>query len=225
MAKQPRLGQVKTRLCPPLTPGEAESLYHAFLLDTVRVVQEACLLAGNVTPALAYAPIDAHDYFRAMLPAGFVLLPQRGADLGERLCNLPGQARQLGFRRAAMVSSDSPTLPPSIVARCFQELLLPDVDVALGPCADGGYYLIGLNAPQPALFKGISWSTGSVTAQTLDAARAAGLRVSLLTPWYDADTVEDLHRMWADLEADPKLAPYTRAALARVLATAEHVGS
>ena len=29
----------------------------------------------------------------------------------------------------------------------------------LGPCDDGGYYLIGMKRPQPALFTGISWST------------------------------------------------------------------
>jgi len=177
MAKQPRAGAVKTRLCPPLTPAQAEALYSAFLPDS------------------------------------FVLLPQRGANLGERLSNLPAQARALGFAAVAMISSDSPTLPPALVARAFAELARPAVDVVLGPCTDGGYYLIGLHAPQPALFTGITWSTDQVTTQTLAAAAGAGLRVALLPPWYDTDTADDLIRLQVDLADDPAGAPHTRAVL------------
>jgi hypothetical protein len=76
MAKQPVNGTVKTRLCPPLTPDGALALYEAFLLDTIALVDAACKLAGNVTPALAYSPPSAHDYFRDRLPEHFVLLPK-----------------------------------------------------------------------------------------------------------------------------------------------------
>ncbi len=215
MAKQPSYGAVKTRLCPPLSQGEAMRLYTAFLSDTVALVDAACRLAGDVTPALAYAPLVAHDYFRALLPARFKLFPQKGNDLGERLSNLPLQARALGFGPTAMISSDSPTLAPALVANTFAELARPgaDVDVVLGPCKDGGYYLIGMNEPQPALFKGITWSTEHVMRETLAAAEQASLRVAMLDTWYDADTVEDLHRMWDDLEADDELAPHTRKVL------------
>jgi uncharacterized protein len=220
MAKQPVYGTVKTRLCPPLTPDGALVLYEAFLLDTIALVDAACKLAGDVTPALAYSPSGAHDYFRERLPAHFVLLPQTGADLGERLSNLPMQTRILGYSPAAMISSDSPTLPPPVVARCFEELARPGVDAVLGPCTDGGYYLIGMHAPQPDLFRGITWSTEQVTRETLAAANGAGLKVALLPTWYDADTVEDLRRMQADLEAGTGLAPYTREALRAQLLSA-----
>lgn len=219
MAKQPSIGAVKTRLCPPLTYEQAGALYNVFLLDTINMVHATCKLAPNITPALAYAPSHAYDYFRALVPNHFHLLPQIGANLGERLSSLPVQARQMGFKHAAMISSDSPTLPPHIVVRCFEELARPSVDVALGPCYDGGYYLIGLDAPQPALFRGITWSTASVTQQTLRAAEVAGLQVSMLPTWYDADTADDLYVMWADLEADPGRAPLTHAVLSTLLFT------
>src|SRR5947208_16956408 len=112
MAKRPEVGTVKTRLCPPLTPEGAMSLYDAFLCDTIELVTEACKLVGDVTPALAYAPAEAHDHFRAILSGDFVLLPQIGADLGERLRNLPYQAQQLGYGPVAMISCDSPTFRP-----------------------------------------------------------------------------------------------------------------
>ncbi len=217
MAKQPVQGAVKTRLCPPLTAESATLLYDAFLRDTVYMVAEGCMLAGDVTPALAYAPAEAHDYFKVMLPENFVLLPQSGGDLGERLSNLPAQAQKLGYTTVAIISSDSPTLPAAVAAECFAQLSKPNVDVVLGPCEDGGYYLIGMKAPQPTLFTGITWSTGGVTCETIQAAAKAGLNVALLPLWYDADTIEDLERMWADLERDKVKAPRTHALLASLL--------
>lgn len=213
MAKQPSFGAVKTRLCPPLSKDEAMRLYIAFLSDTIALVDAACELAGDVTPALAYSPLAAHDYFRALLPTRFKLFPQMGNDLGERLNNLPVQAGRLGFGPTAMISSDSPTLAPTLVANTFIELARPSTDVVLGPCTDGGYYLIGMNKPQPALFRGITWSTEHVMRETLAAAEQAGLRVATLDLWYDVDTVEDLRQMWADLERHTALAPHTYEAL------------
>jgi uncharacterized protein len=214
MAKQPGLGTVKTRLSPPLDPQQCLVLYEAFLRDTIRLVDEACEIAGDVTPALAYAPAGSRAFFRAIVPWRFVLLPQTGADLGERLCNLPSQARRLGYSEMAMVSSDSPALPASVAVRCFAELRHTKADVVLGPCDDGGYYLIGMQRPQPALFTGISWSTEHVTRQTLEAAQAAGLRVSLLPSWPDVDTIEDLNALWAGLQGSRESAPHTHDALA-----------
>lgn len=40
------------------------------------------------------------------------------------------------------MDSDSPTLPPDCLAHAF--LALETAGAVLGPCEDGGYYLIGL---------------------------------------------------------------------------------
>jgi rSAM/selenodomain-associated transferase 1 len=209
MAKQPSPGAVKTRLSPPLRLHDSLALYSAFLRDTISLVDATCGLAGNITPAIAYTPADAEGYFRALAPDRFVLLPQIGADLGERLRNLPAQAGELGYSPVAMISSDSPTLPASVVVQCFTELRRSEVDAVLGPCDDGGYYLIGMKRPQPALFAGIDWSTRRVTSQTLRAADAEGLRMSLLPTWPDVDTADDLRRLWANLRGNRDAAPHT----------------
>ncbi len=62
-------------------------------------------------------------------------------------------------------------------------------DVVLGPSVDGGYYLIGLIEPQPALFRAIPWGTAAVLAQTR--ARIAGCGLRLLKPLRDVDTARD----------------------------------
>jgi glycosyltransferase A (GT-A) superfamily protein (DUF2064 family) len=85
--------------------------------------------------------------------------------------------------------------------------------VVLGPCDDGGYYLIGLKTPCASLFE-VVMSTSSVLSDTIAAAERAGLRVSLLPTWYDVDTVQEVRRLQAELDADPTaLAPRTRALL------------
>ena len=87
------------------------------------------------------------------------------------------------------------------------------VDVVVGPCEDGGYYLIGLRAPAPALFADMPWSTAAVTEETLARARRLGLRLRLLPSWFDVDRGEDLARLRAP--APPEA--FRAAADARVL--------
>jgi hypothetical protein len=66
MAKTPRPGTVKTRLCPPLTPGLAADLYRAFLRDTLGT---ACALPGTAV-GVVHLP-SADDWsLRALLPPG-----------------------------------------------------------------------------------------------------------------------------------------------------------
>ena len=98
-------------------------------------------------------------------------MPQRGADLGERLATLLGELIGHGHRGAIAIDSDSPTLPMAYVAEAARLLASRGADVVVGPCDDGGYYLIGVRAPCPRLFEGIPWSTDRVLSLTLERAR------------------------------------------------------
>ena len=85
MAKAPRAGEVKTRLCPPLSVTDAAELYRRFLLDKIEQVRSL----RTASLAIAYTPAEARVFFEEVAP-GFVLVPQRGADLGDRLANSLG---------------------------------------------------------------------------------------------------------------------------------------
>ena len=61
--------------------------------------------------------------------------------------------------------SDSPDLPKSIINESFGLLLSKQAEVVLGPCHDGGYYLVGLRKPYPELFRNIPWSTKNVRSE------------------------------------------------------------
>jgi len=78
---------------------------------------------------------------------------------------------------------------------------LAEGETVLGPCDDGGYYLLGLCEPMPILFDGIDWGGADVAQETRDRAMSAGVGLHELMPWYDLDRFGDLKRAFADLTA------------------------
>jgi rSAM/selenodomain-associated transferase 1 len=199
VAKKPEPGRTKTRLSPPLSGEQAAALYHRFLLDTLELMEQVEI----AQPILAYTPDEAEPFFRDLTPAGFELVPQVGADLGERLHNVLSHCLQTGYRQAVVMDSDSPTLPVGTLRLAFGRLDDPGIDVVFGPCEDGGYYLIGLKAPCAALFQNIPMSTPQVAAATLQRAREQGLRVAQLPNWYDVDLYADIERLREELRSLP----------------------
>lgn len=221
MAKAPRPGRVKTRLSPPLSPEQASALSACFLRDTVASLQAAT----RTTPAewvISYAPIGEEAAFCGILPVGALLLPQRGDGFGERLHATAEDLFACGFSAVCLIDSDSPTVPTDEFANAATGLLASGDRAVLGPSADGGYYLIGLQRPVARLFDNITWSTGAVTAQTLERAAESGLAVELLREWYDVDDGVSLARLHAEFfgpHSDfPRgyAAPKTRACLAQL---------
>ncbi len=208
IAKRPAAGQTKTRLNPPFSAQAAAALYESFLRDMLDIARRV----PQVRRAINYWPPTARGYFRQLAP-DFELLPQQGADLGARLDNILTHCLSNGFDQAVITNSDSPTLPVAYVAQAFEALA--QADVVLGPCHDGGYYLIGLTQPQPRLLREVQMSTPTVLQDTLALAEAEGLRVKLLPPWYDVDTIDELQQLAADLQMSRNgVAGHTRRFLA-----------
>jgi rSAM/selenodomain-associated transferase 1 len=204
MAKAPRAGAVKTRLCPPLTPREAAALARAFLRDAVAKVRRL----HGIAPAIAYAPESAREELARLAP-GFAPMPQRGADLGARMRSTLAALLAAGHRAAIVMGTDAPTLPAAVLGEAVTRVAAGDVDLVVGPAEDGGYYLIGARADHPTLFDDVAWSTGTVLATTLRRAAAAGLRAARLPAWFDVDTPDDLARLRAALAETPEAAPAT----------------
>jgi rSAM/selenodomain-associated transferase 1 len=195
MAKSPTPGQVKTRLCPPLSAADAAELYRCFLLDKIEQVRTV----ANARPAIAYA--GSRAVFEALAP-DFLLVEQRGPDLGSRLHSSFAALLGEGFAGAVAVDADTPTLPTAFLRDAADLVARPGLDVVIGPAEDGGYYLIGLRAPRAALFTGIAWSTATVLEETLRRARGTGLAATCLPVWFDVDTPGDLERLRAALARD-----------------------
>jgi rSAM/selenodomain-associated transferase 1 len=195
IAKEPKPGSVKTRLTPPLDSYTASKIYHNLLLD--RIEQVESLKGAN--HFLAYFPKASLNFFENIIPPSFTLLPQKGKDLGERLSNIFNSLFKYGYERIIILDSDSPNLPSKHISEALE--ILNETDLVLGPCEDGGYYLVGLSSNIPQIFQGIPWSTSEVTELTIEKARALNKRISLLEKWYDVDTIEDLKRLRTELDS------------------------
>jgi rSAM/selenodomain-associated transferase 1 len=194
-AKAPIPGQVKTRLCPPLTPDEAATLHGSFVIDTLERTRTAVSKFGlPLDRYLACSPSSAHAFFKIMEERHAVrLLDQQGGDLGARMHHVCDTLFGRGYRRVVIVGTDVPTLPLDR----YQEALesLNRFDVVLGPAFDGGYYLIGLRTAAPELFHDIPWSTDRVLPLTKEKALARNLTLRELPHWRDVDTLEDLNTL------------------------------
>ena len=203
-AKAPIAGQVKTRLCPPLTPDEAATLHGSFVLDTLERTKTAvATLKLPLDRYLACAPSSTLVFFRIMEERqGVKLLDQVGEDLGARMTHVFETLFARDYQRVFIVGTDTPSLPLEQYQQAI--MLLETHDLVLGPALDGGYYLIGLNQPAPSLFTGIPWSTDQVLALTQGKARALGLTTALLAPWRDVDTIDDLQALIEAGTADAK---------------------
>lgn len=211
LAKAPRPGQVKTRLCPPLSPPDAARVHAAFVRDTVERMRS---LAG-VQLVCAYTPAEDRAFFEAACD-GAMLVAQAGGDLGGRLHAVFAALGARGFPRIVAIGADTPTLPLVHVRDAFALLGESGVDVVLGPAEDGGYYLIGLRTPCAELFADIPWSTDRVFAETWRRAEAIGLRAQGLPAWRDVDTFADLTDLAKAMRDDPHAARHTRGVLSEL---------
>ncbi len=210
MAKQPLAGHTKTRLCPPLTPDQAARLYDAFLRDVVAIARTVSRLIDGVQPHIAYAPGGEPTFF-ADLASDFGLVAQRGDTLGARLDHVLTDRLSRDYDQVVAINSDSPTLPPAYIAQAFTQLESAQIDAVFGPCKDGGYYLIGVDAPHPRLVLDVRMSTPHVLRDTLLLADEEGLTTALTPPWYDVDTIDELAKLQRELtRRPPETARHTR---------------
>lgn len=189
MAKAPLAGLVKTRLVPPLSPEQAAELYRALFLDLLEGLkgfQEADLF-------VAFAPDESAPWFHDTVPSAFACFPQCGGDLGERMSRAFAQLASRGYRSVALIGSDLPGLPAPHLQEAFRRLAELGHEVVLGPSRDGGYYLIGMSRQLPEIFQGIPWGSNRVLRATVERLSVLGIRTHFLLPWFDIDTVQDLH--------------------------------
>ncbi len=186
MAKEPRPGRVKTRLCPPCTPDEAARIAAAALADTLR--SATAVGAGRVVLALEG---DADSW----VPDGIEVISQHGNGLAERLANawddVGGPTIQIGM--------DTPQLTPQLLTGALASLHRPGVGAVLGPADDGGWWLIGLHRPDRRVFVGIPMSEPGTGARQLDRLRQLELEPVLLSTLRDIDTFADAIAVAADM--------------------------
>src|SRR5262249_20075096 len=150
------------RLTPLLGAERAAELHRAFLLDRLEM-----LLGLGVADVSVVCPDEEHaTHLRRLVPADVGVVVQEGRGLMAGLAAAFGQHVARGYDRVLLLDADSPTLPPGSIADALERL--DAYDLVLGPCDDGGYYLVGARAAHPALFLGVSYRAEVICQETVD---------------------------------------------------------
>jgi len=188
LTRWPQPGQAKTRLIPALGPAGAAELQRRL---TERTLATGLELIRRLPARLELRGAGADPAaFRRWLGLAPLIRAQDPGDLGRRMDLALGAALAEGEQRVVLIGSDCPGLTPAILEQAFAALA--GHDLVLGPALDGGYYLVGLSRPAPAIFRDIAWGGERVLRQTLRKAEALDLKTALLPPLADLDRPEDL---------------------------------
>ena len=190
----PRPGKVKTRLAQSLGEKRAAQFYR---ICADAILSEISRLPEKVERYIFCADKTDEPEVRRWAGTGFHFAVQEGDGLGQRLENAFSSVFENGVQKAVIVASDVPDLSADILNEAVQAL--DEHDIVIGPCYDGGYYLLGMKRLHNELFNGISWSTEQVYRQTLAATGKSGLTVHQLQALIDIDTEADLHK-WSEMD-------------------------
>ena len=204
-AKPPRPGRAKTRLIPLLGEAGAALLADALLRDTL----DSLTGLNWATPVLATT-----EECPELSSGSFPVWLQGDGDLGKKLERILQRALERG-EAAVAIGADSPGLPPALLEKTRE--LLEENDVVLGPCTDGGFYLLAVTSCRSGILDGIPWSEATTFERTLAKLKAQGLSVAVLDTWFDIDRPEDVNNLADLLIAGSVTAPRTAEAIAQLL--------
>jgi len=205
MMKAPREGHVKTRLESAYSQQRILALYRALVEDTLDLARTMRVRTVAVCPEA-----DAVE-LAGWLPGDVPVMSQRGQGLAAGLHSTFEQLCTADRRRVIAFNADSPHLPAGALDAAFATL--GDNDLVVGPCDDGGYYLVGSKQPYPGLFDASVMGRATACAMLLAEAARRGLRVGLNVEHYDIDVPSDLARLMGELALEPSRASRTAAVL------------
>lgn len=185
--RTPELNRVKTRLQGSLGSDRTLKIYKDFISQTLHT----CDHLRGVNKFLGCFPTHQDAFLKRLSRRhNLQLFNQVGRDLGEKFINAFQDRFAEGYRQVVIIGSDSPTIPVDYIRQAFRELQRKEI--VLGPCTDGGYYLVGATRISDKFFQRIPWDSHRVLNRTLDKLNSEKVRYSLLPFWYDIDDIQDL---------------------------------
>jgi rSAM/selenodomain-associated transferase 1 len=201
MMKAARPGQVKTRLASAYSTERILAIYRALAEDTIELARRMSVRA------IAFCPSGDETDLAEWLPGDLTIVPQQGAGLAAALRSVFEQLCTKSGRRVVAFNADSPHLRAGELQAAFTALA--HNDLVVGPCDDGGFYLVGARRPYPRLFDASVMGHVSACAALLAEAGRQGLRVAQTAEHYDIDLPHDLVRLAHDLSEQPSRASRT----------------
>ena len=174
--------QAKTRLQREFGRKKTRQIYTLLVRRTWQMSQRL-----PCAKAVFYADrVPKTDCFHAHV---FARRRQTGENLGEKMKNAFVWGFKEGFKRIIVVGSDCYVLNEIILKNAFYALIKHDYVV--GPCQDGGYYLLGMQSCEPALFADKKWGSNKVLSTTLETIKKCKKTYHLTPLLYDIDEPSD----------------------------------
>jgi uncharacterized protein len=204
-AKYPRKGKVKTRLAKTIGDDIAMEIYKLCAEHTFTECQKLSK-TGTLT-YLFYSHKRDKAEIKNWTKSKFVLIPQEGQDLGERIYNAFDKVFKDGHSKVIIIGTDLPDISSEIIYSTLK--YLDNFHAVIGPADDGGYYLLGLKSLKEEFFEGIEWSTDSVFKETINKLKTNKVKTKTLPVLSDIDTVEDLKK-WGIKNQGMKQHPLTK---------------
>ncbi len=185
--KAPVKGTVKTRLQKDLPKEQVIEIYKSFIIEILSKFSRL----KDIDRFLGCAPSKDHDFLKEVSAKyNLVTFNQKGDNLGRKIITAFKDHFKKGYSEIILIGSDSPTIPKEYVKKAFAEL--KKADYVLGPCCDGGIYLIGAKKEiNSKIFSNIPWDTSDVLNLVLEKLYRLDISFSLLPFWYDVDNIDD----------------------------------
>lgn len=181
--RNPELGKVKRRLAATVGEERALAIY--------------LVMAAHARKTSLAIPIDRIVYYSEFIDSednwlngAFYKQLQHGEDLGEKMKRAFEESFKLGYESICIIGTDCLELTENILQTAFETL--KHTDAVIGPAADGGYYLLGMNRFIPELFDNKKWSTNSVGDDTIHDFNRLHCTYHLLPTLHDIDKESDL---------------------------------
>ena len=186
--KAPIPGFVKTRLAKDIGNEKACELYIKFTLEIIKEI-----IKTGFDMEIHYFPEKDENLIKNRFGNQYKYCCQKGKDLGEKMSNSISNALSSGYEKTLICGSDIPDLKTEILIKAFKKI---NKNPVIGPCDDGGYYLIGADKHSfhKDYFQNIEWSTDSVLKKTLAIMKKLGLKPVILEKLNDIDTIQDLKK-------------------------------
>ena len=179
--RNPELGKCKTRLAATIGDQAALESYIFLLKHTVSITKGLCA-SKHVYYSEAVIEDDLWD------TTIYSKYPQKGMNLGERMCNAFADGFEQGYEKIIIIGSDMYDLSQSDIEHAFDALEAKNY--VLGPAEDGGYYLFGMKSLNSQVFKDKQWGTDTVLSTTLNDLKNETF--TLLEERNDIDYYEDI---------------------------------
>ncbi len=195
-AKEPQLGQVKTRMRPALNDAQCVHLHQVLCTHISEHLASWQLCLTQLHYCLSDQTQGTKPVFLAQLcqRLNFDLQPQVAGNLGDKMSAAVRRALQQGAQGVILLGADCPFLTKGHLQQLLQSLA-DGHNAAIIPALDGGYVALALRQYDASVFAAVDWGSDQVFRQTLAIFHALQWRYQSLPILADIDRPDDLQRL------------------------------